>query len=162
MAYTYRKITPETISPAQFDQIVEIESHCGMEPYTPDMLADCIQTLDTFACFDGDTIVGFLTANPHSRYFGGSLYIVNLNVAPAYRGRGIATRLIYQLTEEYRHIFVTLDVMKTNPAMKLYQRLGFHFSDLPSRNGDTDVVMYALLSQLKKTIPPLLSPEARP
>lgn len=44
---------------------------------------------------------------------------------------------------------VTLDAAKDNiAAMGLYKKLGFTVSDLPSANGDTDVVMTVPLDQL--------------
>lgn len=150
-----RKLYCDTLTQSQFDQIVAIEQNCGLEPYTPDMLLDCIETLDTYACMDGDTIAGFITILPASRRMGGGLYIVNLNVAQNYRRQGVAQRLIVTACAHYaqshRGPFVTLDVAKNNTAaLSLYKKLGFAVTDIPSQNGDTDVMMVALLDQLCK------------
>ena len=45
--------------------------------------------------------------------------------------------------------YVTLDVEKTNTAaIHLYQKLGFMITDIPSGNGDTDMVMAASFDHL--------------
>ena len=143
-----RKLTKD-----QFEQIVAIEENCGLEPYSREMLLDCIENLDTFACLDGEKVAGFITIQPSSRKSGGGLYIVNLNVAKPYRRQGIAQELIRtaccSYAKSHRGSFVILDVAKTNtPARKLYEKLGFRLTDIPSANGDTDVVMVAKLEQL--------------
>ena len=140
---------------SQFDQIVAIEQNCGLEPYSSEMLLDCIETLDTYACMDDDTVAGFITILPASRRMGGGLYIVNLNVALNYRRQGVAQRLMVTACAHYaqshRGPFVTLDVAKHNTAaLSLYKKLGFVVTDIPSQNGDTDVMMVASRDQLCK------------
>ncbi len=147
------KLDIRTLTRSQFDQIVSIEENCGLEPYSREMLLDCIENLDTYACLDGHTIAGFTTILPHSSRMGGGLYIVNLNVAKAYRRQGLAQKLIISACGAYREShkgsFVILDVAKTNTAAwNLYRKLGFELTDIPSRNGDTDVVMMAKLDHL--------------
>ena len=142
-----------TLTAEQFEQIVAIEENCGLEPYSRDMLLECIEDFHTFACLEGDTIAGFITIQASSRRLGGGLYIVNLNVAKAYRRRGLAQKLITTACGAYREShkgsFVILDVAKDNsPAWNLYRKLGFKLTDIPSRNGDTDVVMIAKLDKL--------------
>ena len=155
-----RKLTTKTLTQAQFAQMVEIERKCGLEPYTPDMLMECVAFLDTFACFCGDRLTGFITVNPNGNYFGGSLYVVNLNVDRAFRGQGIAKRLLYAV---YRHYVgrygdkpVSLDVTKTNRAMELYRQIDFRVSGIPSRNGETDVVMAMPLKAMGQNLERLL------
>lgn len=141
----FERLSIENLSKEQFDQMVDIEANCGLEPYSPEGLMECIVELDTFACFDGDKVVGFVTIQSNSYYLGGSLYIVNINVARAYRGCGIAKRMLYTVFEYYTYDhadkMITLDVEKTNKAMELYRKIGFQVVDMPSRNGDTDLVM---------------------
>ena len=149
------KLAIHMLTPEQFDQIVAIEENCGLEPYTPAMLLDCIENLDTYACMAGETVAGFITLHPCSRKLGGGLYIVNLNVARNYRRRGLGEKLIRTACGHYAasHAgsFVTLDVTKTNTAaVKLYKKLGFSVTDIPSGNGDTDVVMAAMLDALAR------------
>lgn len=148
-----RKLRINQLTKEQFEQIVAIEANCGLEPYSQEMLLDCIENLDTYACMDGNTVAGFITIHPSSRKLGGGLYIVNLNVAKPYRRRGLAQRLMVTACgayrDSYKGCFVTLDVAKNNTAArKLYEKLGFRLTDIPSSNGDTDVVMMARLEQL--------------
>ncbi len=55
------------------------------------------------------------------------LRIVDIALAPAYRGRGFGSHTLGLLTEEARALSlpVRLSVARTNPAVRLYQRLGF-------------------------------------
>ena len=148
------KLTPRNLTEAQFRQIVEIEKNCGLEPYTPQMLLECIGEMDTYACLDGDIVAGFITLHASTRNLGGGVYIVNLNVAKPYRRKGIGKMLMrtacgfYKTTHTGR--LITLDVSKTNvAAMNLYKKLGFKITDLPSNNGDTDVVMMMPLNEMR-------------
>lgn len=160
-----RKLHLKSLTGEQFAQIVEIERNCGLEPYTPDMLMECIAFLDTFACFHEGQVVGFITVNAHGGYFGGSLYVVNLNVAREFRGQGIARELMYAVyrvyNQEHEDRLVTLDVTKTNRAMVLYRRIGFQVADIPSRNGDTDVVMSMPLKQMGRNLERLINRRIR-
>ena len=147
------KLDIRTLTRSQFEQIVFIEENCGLEPYSREMLLECIEHLDTYACLDGDTVAGFITIQASPRRLGGGLYIVNLNVAKNYRRQGIGQKLITTACGVYREShkgsFVILDVAKDNSAAwHLYKKLGFGLTDIPSRNGDTDVVMMMKLDRL--------------
>ena len=50
---------------------------------------------------------------------------------PAYQGRGIGTALIMALVTEanQQRVPLTLQVLKVNPARRLYERLGFVVRD---------------------------------
>lgn len=141
----FRRLKAENLTRAQFDQMIQMELDSGLEPYPPEMLTECLARMDTFGCFDGARLVGFITVSVTRLYFGGSIYIVNLNVARAYRRQGIAKRLMYTVYESCGRRFadrmVSLDVQKTNPAVELYRAVGFRIADIASRNGDTDIVM---------------------
>lgn len=147
------KLEWDSLTTAQFAQMIAIEENCGLEPYSPAMLQECIETLDTYAYLDGERIAGFITVHPYSRKLGGGLYIANLNVAQGYRRQGIGTSLMLTACARYKGIhagsYVTLDVEKTNTAaIHLYQKLGFMITDIPSGNGDTDMVMAASFDHL--------------
>ncbi len=141
--YKIQKITMDSITEAQFRQIVSIEEACELEPYTPEMLEDCIDNLQTFACFHGETVLGFVTVNGDSQYLGGSLYVVNINVQPQSRRQGIGAQLLETVFEAFPTCKrISLDVDRKNlGAIALYRKMGFHDTDIPSRNGDTDMVM---------------------
>ena len=147
------KLDIRTLTRDQFEQLVTIEQNCGLEPYSREMLLECIENLDTYACMDNELVAGFITIQASSRQLGGGLYIVNLNVAKPYRRQGLGQKLILSARGEYRHShrgsFVILDVVKENTAAwHLYKKLGFDVTNIPSRNGATDVVMVARLEQL--------------
>ena len=153
-----RKLSIRQLTDDQFEQIVSIEQTCGLEPYSREMLLDCIANLDTCVCMDGNTVAGFITILPYPPVMGGRLYVVNINVAGAYRRRGIGQRLMVFACGAYAASHhgrtVTLDVAKDNTAaITLYQKLGFVSTGIPSRNGETDMVMIAKLNELISFLP---------
>lgn len=152
---SFLKLNAKTLPGPLFRQLVAIERSCGLEPYTPKMLLECVRDMDTYVWLDGDTVAGFITVHPSTRYLGGGIYIVNLNVAEAYRRKGIGSRLIRAAAACYAAThagqLVSLDVAKDNQAaLELYKSLGFSVTDLPSGNGDTDWVMTVPLEALLK------------
>ena|ERR1700722_7870771 len=58
---------------------------------------------------------------------GGSLFVAQLFVGASFQRRGIGTEVIHRLIKEAAHAgqAVTLGVVKINPAVRLYERLGF-------------------------------------
>lgn len=59
-------------------------------------------------------------------------------VLPMYTGQGIGTRLLQQLIDAARSHYpaIALNVRNSNPALRLYQRLGFVVvSEIPNRVG---------------------------
>ncbi len=59
------------------------------------------------------------------------IHLGKIELLPAYQGRGIGTRLILDLLIEaaQQGVPVTLQVLKVNPARRLYARLGFVVCD---------------------------------
>lgn len=53
--------------------------------------------------------------------------IMDIALLPPYRGRGVGTRLLRQVLDEGRRTgrSVSIHVEKDNPALRLYERLGF-------------------------------------
>jgi ribosomal protein S18 acetylase RimI-like enzyme len=53
--------------------------------------------------------------------------LIQIQFAPAFQGRGLGTRLLEDLVAEARGsgASLVLDVLKVNPARRLYERLGF-------------------------------------
>jgi ribosomal protein S18 acetylase RimI-like enzyme len=78
---------------------------------------------------DGED-AGMLEVQPSD----GEINLTNIRVAPEYQGQGIGTRLIAEVVRDahQRGRPVTLRVLKVNPALRLYERLGF------ARVGETD------------------------
>ena len=146
------KLEKDTITVQQFEQLIHLEETCGLEPFSPEMLQECIEDMDTYAFTEGDTILGFITIHSSVRYFGGGLYIVNLNVSRDKRRCGIGEKLMRTALaqySQYSNVTVTLDVAKDNAAaLNLYQKLRFILTDLPSGNGENDYVMIARLGKL--------------
>lgn len=150
------KLDKHTITEEFFNQLIDLEDNCGLEPFSKEMLRECIYSLDTYAWLDSDTITGFITVQAATQKSGGGLYIVNLNVGSKYRRSGLGTSLMLTALAQYGYShqgkIVTLDVLKTNHAARnLYQKLGFILTDLPSENGPTDYVMIAKLDRLLGT-----------
>jgi ribosomal protein S18 acetylase RimI-like enzyme len=57
----------------------------------------------------------------------GEVFLGKIYILPEYQGRGIGSRLINDVLEQahQRGVPVTLQVIKVNPARRLYERLGF-------------------------------------
>ena len=147
------KLDPQMLTDALFKQLVELENNCGLEPYTPEMLRECVLDMDTYCFMDADQIAGFITVHPSTRYLGGGVYIVNLNVAKSYRRQGLGKQLMRTACAQYGGThggrLITLDVSKDNAAaLGLYLELGFEIADLPSGNGQADYVMTAKMDAL--------------
>ena len=70
-----------------------------------------------------ETIIGFLCLLPKDN----SLYIGEIQIAAQHQNQGIGTKIlqtiIKQSKEQYREL--NLQVLRGNPAIKLYQRMGF-------------------------------------
>ena len=63
-----------------------------------------------------------------TRMDGSALFLVQLFIAKMCQGRGIGTEVMQILisTAERARQAMTLGVVKTNPALRLYKRLGFY------------------------------------
>ncbi len=57
----------------------------------------------------------------------GELFIGNIEILPAYQGRGLGTAIIGELLAQAArdNVPAILQVLKVNPAQRLYRRLGF-------------------------------------
>ncbi len=71
----------------------------------------------------GTCCVGYLTVDAHDEV----VHIVDIALLPAYRNKGIGGALLHDVVGEAAHARqrVRLRVMHTNPARRLYERLGF-------------------------------------
>lgn len=140
-----RKITMDSITESQFQQIVAIAMEVDQDPFTEEMLQDCIDNLYTVACLDGDTVLGYVVINPNSKkYLGGSLYVVDINVRKEVRRQGIGENLLLTAFNAFPECHkLSLDVEKGNMgAIALYRKMGFSERDIQTENiGDCMVMV---------------------
>lgn len=59
-----------------------------------------------------------------------SVFLANIEIIATEQGRGLGTAVIRSLIADAarRGLLVTLQVLKVNPARRLYERLGFEFT----------------------------------
>ena len=68
--------------------------------------------------------IGTFTLNKQPEYF----HVTGFYISPEFQGRGIGSALLQQTIEEATclNVPVRLEVLKVNPAKRLYVRHGFH------------------------------------
>jgi ribosomal protein S18 acetylase RimI-like enzyme len=78
---------------------------------------------NAIVCLDDGTPIGRHLVE-HSKQ---SFRIVDLALLPEWQGQGIGTRILEDLAQESRQagVELSLRVVKENPALRLYKRLGF-------------------------------------
>ena len=54
-----------------------------------------------------------------------SLEIMQLQISPEYQGQGLGKKILQQILQQAKNKTVELTVLKENPALNLYKRLGF-------------------------------------
>jgi ribosomal protein S18 acetylase RimI-like enzyme len=61
---------------------------------------------------------------------------LGIALRPEYRGQGIGTALLKRLLEEAKNLYpaISLSVSPNNPALRLYERLGFEIVDIRKDN----------------------------
>ncbi len=71
--------------------------------------------------------IGRLLVDQEERY----LVLIDIALLPAHQNRGVGTKLVQSLLEEAAAAgkSVRLHVLATNPAVRMYERLGFTASD---------------------------------
>jgi ribosomal protein S18 acetylase RimI-like enzyme len=64
------------------------------------------------------------------QHVGAAKTLVDISLMPEHRGRGIGSRLLGDLIDQcsQEKVCLRLQVLKTNPAARLYRRLGFVIS----------------------------------
>ncbi|MDR7168857.1 ribosomal protein S18 acetylase RimI-like enzyme [Nocardia kruczakiae] len=88
----------------------------------------------------------FPADNPGYGYVDDATPELAIGVAPQLRGSGLGTTLLRRLLTDARQRYeaVSLSVRQTNPALRLYERLGFAVvpgSPIVNRAGTTSVTM---------------------
>ena len=78
----------------------------------------------------GAQIIGRLYL--HAAYEKNSMRIIDITILPAWRNRGIGRQILMDIMEfaASRGRSVTIHVENFNPAMRLYQKLGFELVDI--------------------------------
>ena len=56
---------------------------------------------------------------------GPEVEIIQIQIHPDYQNRGFGRRVVEQVLDRFRSKTITLKVLKENPALNLYVRLGF-------------------------------------
>ena len=71
----------------------------------------------------GEELIGVITR----RWEPTCVYLADFRIAPAWQRKGIGTALVLSLLNEARrqNLPVELQVLRVNPARRLYERLGF-------------------------------------
>ena len=84
------------------------------------------QAMNFMICLEDGTPVGRHLVERKSSAFRG----IDLAILPQWQGRGIGTRVLEDLARESRHAGaeLSLRVVKGNPALRLYLRLGFEIA----------------------------------
>jgi len=98
----------------------------GRDDVTPDQESSfrerwIVSEVRLIACDGVDT--GWLQSSMQD----GTLFLVQLFLEPAWQGKGVGTETLKRLLGEAAQADVpmTLGVVKSNPAFRLYERLGF-------------------------------------
>ena len=112
---------------------IEEDAELALRATEQDWLRDGFGPQARFAAFvaEGDgAIIGMVTVSEryYTSWAGCTLYIQDIFVEPAQRGRGIASALLAQVAAyalERGNLLVELTVREDNPARRLSQRRGF-------------------------------------
>ena len=121
------------VQQSDFDEVLEIENECFIEPYKPD---------DLQYEFSSNPVNKFIVAEQDGKVVGfidflitfNSATIVQIAVKKEYRKLGIATKLLSEMESNFPKDgediieFVTLEVRESNEAAKaLYIKNGYEF-----------------------------------
>lgn len=116
--------------PTQVSDIPSLQAinrQCLPEHYSDEIWEDIIQyfTLSNYVCCVDDRIVGYLMGCRNYFENKPEMVLVSLAVLPEYRHQGIGAKLIRLFLIPIENQRVVLQVRKSNPAIRLYNRMGF-------------------------------------
>lgn len=122
-----RLMTIRALYEGDLDSVLEVESASFVEPWSRSLFAEEIAQPNRryLAAFDGNAVCGYGGV----MLVGEDAHVVTLAVAPDYRERGVASRLLMALIDAAgaggaRHL--TLEVRESNQAaLELYRKFGF-------------------------------------
>ena len=112
---------------SDIQEIAELEKECFSEPWSEDSLKDELtnETARFYVLRDNEKLLGYIGANN----ICGEVYITNVAVSGACRGKGYGKKLVNHLlkqSELEKALFVTLEVRESNEnAISLYEKCGF-------------------------------------
>ena len=112
---------------SDIQEIAELEKECFSEPWSEDSLKDELtnETARFYVLRDNEKLLGYIGANN----ICGEVYITNVAVSGACRGKGYGKKLVNHLlkqSELEKALFVTLEVRESNEnAINLYEKCGF-------------------------------------
>jgi [ribosomal protein S18]-alanine N-acetyltransferase len=122
----------ETASTKLLDKLYEIEEQCfDQEAFTKRQIAYLLADYNTIALVAkaDSAIAGFIIAQveiENDTLFG---HIITINVASAFRRKGIATKMLRDIEVIFKQKRISechLEVREDNsPALKLYQNIGY-------------------------------------
>jgi ribosomal protein S18 acetylase RimI-like enzyme len=104
--------------PAQLETFLRMQFHSQQHWYETTYAAAGHQII----CRDGHSIGRIMVLREPAK-----LLLVDIALLPEHRSQGIGARLMSELIAESEQagVPITLQVLKTNPAMHLYERSGF-------------------------------------
>ncbi len=115
------------MSEIDIKEIAELEKECFSEPWSELSLKDELtnETARFYVLRDNEKLLGYIGANN----ICGEVYITNVAVNSACRGKGYGKKLVNHLLKQgklEKALFVTLEVRESNKnAISLYEKCGF-------------------------------------
>ena len=124
------RIEPATIK--FLDKLFEIEENCfDNEAFTRQQIAYLLRDHNTRALIAKVNldVAGFVVAQIEVEENTEYGHIITINVAPSFRRKGIATKMLLEIESFLKQRSITeirLEVREDNhPALKLYQKIGY-------------------------------------
>jgi GNAT superfamily N-acetyltransferase len=133
------RLRPAAVEDEEFLRTLFAETHVALRALPPELKASLLDmqyrgramtystqhplAKNSIACLDDGTPVGRHLVERKAEGFRG----IDLAILPQWQGRGIGTRILEDLAQESRQagVKLSLRVVKNNPALRLYLRLGF-------------------------------------
>lgn len=109
-------VVPMKISLAQFQRLLKRRGY---------------QAQTSVGVFHDDQLVGFVLTSTRQWQGLPTTYVIGLGLSPQHRGRGLAKELMQQATllnEPHTQQFLLEVITSNQPALKLYQSLGYQIS----------------------------------
>lgn len=146
----------DTVTAADISALMAIEQQCHSHPWTEKTMRSCLAgRYFNLAAFETTQMLGFYIGERA----GPDFTLMDICVAPAFQGRGIAKQLLNKFIDYAEHSQaenIFLEVRESNlAAIKLYQQAGFiemsvrknyYPSTDPAQQGEDAILMALPLS----------------